>query len=146
TAAVEHMIFGREKSQAVTAPATQMKITVDTREVDGKQVAVINIPDWLSSELSTEEIQQNIQFYINLIPQKPYTLLLVIPVKQFKEKEREMEKKIKEIFQDRLLEMPMILFTATNEQEEEEIQKRNLKRKWGIKFHVLKISQNVSLF
>ncbi|XP_050961215.1 uncharacterized protein LOC127162482 [Labeo rohita] len=136
--AAEHMILGREESQAETSPATQMKITVNAGEVDGEQVVVINTPDSFSSELSTEEIQQKIQFCINLISQKSYTLLLVIPVKQFKEKEREMEKKVMEVFRDRFHERLMILFTTTDEQN---YNFKQLTQHKEIKFNFLNISE-----
>lgn len=123
--AVEHMIFGRQESQCNASPAPLMKITVDTGVVDGEQVAVINTPDWFSSGLSTEEIKQKIQFCIRLSSQGPYALLLVIPVKQFIEKQGEIEKKL-EIFLNTFCKRLMILFTATNEQEEQEIQKHDL--------------------
>ncbi|XP_073697542.1 GTPase IMAP family member 8-like [Garra rufa] len=132
--AVEHMILGH----ADTSRATQM-ITVNTGVVDGEQVAVINTPDWFSSGLSTEEIQQKIQFCINWVSQKPYTLLLVMAVKQFREEGREIMEKMQVIFQDRFCETLMIIFTATNEQEEQEIQKPNIKKKWA--YHILNISQ-----
>ncbi len=117
--AVEHMIFGRQESQCNASPAPLMKITVDTGVVDGEQVAVINTPDWFSSWLSTEEIKQKIQFCIRLSSHGPYALLLVIPVKQVIEKEREIVKKL-EIFQNTFCKRLLILFTATNEQEEQE--------------------------
>ncbi|XP_016108629.1 uncharacterized protein [Sinocyclocheilus grahami] len=96
--AVEQMIFGREESQADTSPAIQRKITVDTRVVDGRQVAVINTPAWFSSGLSTEEIQQKIQSCIRLSSRGTYAFLLVIPAKQSIGEKREIVKKVEMIF------------------------------------------------
>ncbi|KTF97315.1 hypothetical protein cypCar_00002397, partial [Cyprinus carpio] len=96
--AVEQMIFGREESQADTSPAIQRKITADMGVVDGRQVAVINTPAWFSSGLSTEDIQQKIQFCIRLSSRGPYAFLLVIPAKQSIEEKREIVKEMKMIF------------------------------------------------
>ncbi|RXN23490.1 GTPase IMAP family member 4-like protein [Labeo rohita] len=99
---VERMILGREESQADSSPATQMKITVDTGEVDGEQVTVINTPDWFSSELSTEEIQRKIQMCIRLSSHGPHAFFLVIPAKQFSEEEKQIVKKMEMIFEERI--------------------------------------------
>ncbi|XP_042580349.1 GTPase IMAP family member 8-like [Cyprinus carpio] len=141
--AVEHVIFGREESQCDASPALLMKITVDTGVVDGEKVTVINTPDWFSSALNPDEIKQKIQFCIGLSSHGPYALLLVIPVNQFLQKEKEIVYKF-ENFQNTFCKRLMILFTATNEQEELEIQKHDLKPLKDIcvnRFHVLNISQ-----
>ncbi|XP_073697478.1 uncharacterized protein [Garra rufa] len=142
--AVEHMIFGREKSQGDTSPATQMKITVDNVVVDGEQVAVINTPDWFSSKLSTEEIQEKLQFCIRLFSHGPHAFLLVIPAKPFSEEDRNMVKKMEMIFEEKCREKVMILFTVTDEQQKQNIQDHDLQalvKKCGNRFHVLNISE-----
>ncbi|KAL0193115.1 hypothetical protein M9458_011411, partial [Cirrhinus mrigala] len=142
--AVEHMILGREESQADTSPATLMKITVDTGEVDGGQVVVINTPDWFSSKLSTEEIQQKIQICIRLFSNGPHTFLLVIPKKLFSEEERQIVKKMEMILEERYREKVMVLFTVTDEQQKQNIQDHDLQalvKKCGNQSHVLNISE-----
>uniref|UniRef100_A0A9J8AM33 AIG1-type G domain-containing protein n=2 Tax=Cyprinus carpio carpio TaxID=630221 RepID=A0A9J8AM33_CYPCA len=124
--AVEQMIFGREESQADTSPAIQRKITADMGVVDGRQVAVINTPAWFSSGLSTEDIQQKIQFCIRLSSRGPYAFLLVIPAKQSIEEKREIVKEMKMIFGERCWEKVMILFTVTDEQQKQNIQGHDL--------------------
>ncbi|KAI2664530.1 GTPase IMAP family member 4 [Labeo rohita] len=141
---VERMILGREESQADSSPATQMKITVDTGEVDGEQVTVINTPDWFSSELSTEEIQRKIQMCIRLSSHGPHAFFLVIPAKQFSEEEKQIVKKMEMIFEERCQERVMILYTVTDEQQRQNIQDHDLQafvKKCGNQFHVLNISE-----
>ncbi|KAL0193114.1 hypothetical protein M9458_011410, partial [Cirrhinus mrigala] len=142
--AVENMILGREESQADTSPATLKKITVDTGEVDGGQVVVINTPDWFSSELSTEEIQQKIQICINLSSNGPHVFLLVIPKKQFSEEQKKIVKKMEMIFEERCQEKVMVLFTVTDEKQKQNIQDHDLQalmKKCGNQFHDLNISE-----
>ncbi|XP_073697186.1 GTPase IMAP family member 8-like [Garra rufa] len=143
--AVEHMILGQEESQANTSPATQMKITVDNGVVDGRQVAVINTPDWFSSELSTEEIQQKIQICIRLASHGLYAFLLVIPAKPFSEEERNIVKEMEMIFEEKCREKIMIIFTVTDEQEKQNIIQHHdlqaLVKKCGNQFYVLNISE-----
>ncbi|KAL1274919.1 hypothetical protein QQF64_027733 [Cirrhinus molitorella] len=143
-AAVEHMILGREESQADTSSATQMKITVDTEVVYGEKVFVINTPD---CGLSTEKIQQQIQSCIRLSSHGPYAFLLVIPAKPFSEEERNIAKKMEMIFEERCQEKVMILFTVTDEQQKQNIQDHDfqaLVKKCGNQFHVLNISETGS--
>ncbi len=135
--AVEHMIFGTQESQCNASPAPLMKITVDTGVVDGGQVTVINTADWFSSWLSTEEMKQKIQFCIRLSSHGPYALLLVIPVKQFTGKEREIVNKFEMIFEESCREKVIILFTVKNEQQNEDIHDLQTK----LQFHVLNISE-----
>ncbi|XP_043094914.1 uncharacterized protein LOC122345143 [Puntigrus tetrazona] len=140
--AVERLILGRQESRCDPAPAPLKKMTVDTEEVDGEQVAVINTPDsWFNSSISIEEMKQKIHFCIDMSSRGPYALLLVIPVKQF----CQMKSEILEIFKTKFYKRVMLLFTATNEQEEQEIKKDNLEELMNACgfdcFHVLNISQ-----
>ncbi|XP_043094915.1 uncharacterized protein LOC122345144 [Puntigrus tetrazona] len=130
--AVERLILGRQESRCDPAPAPLKKMTVDTEEVDGEQVAVINTHDWFNSWISIEEMKQKIQFCIRLSSHRPYALLLVIPATT------SFEEQIKtyDIVFEKSWEKVIIIFTDSDEDQKQD---HNLQTKF--KFHFLNINE-----
>ncbi|KAI7806077.1 hypothetical protein IRJ41_025885, partial [Triplophysa rosa] len=117
--AVGKMILGRKETCEASVSTVTQKITVEIGTVDKGQVYDC----------------------IRMCSCKPYAVLLVIPVKQFTEEQKEIES-MKKFFEERCWERVMILFTVTDEQEKQSIiQKQKLLYNCGNRFYSLNIAQ-----
>ncbi|KAI4885202.1 hypothetical protein NFI96_014583, partial [Prochilodus magdalenae] len=119
-------------------------------EVAGRQVTVVDTPDWFCPGLSLEELRQDVELCVHLSAPGPHAFLLVIPVKQSTGEERGMLEKMEEIFGERCWRNTMILFTVTDEVQEKNIEEfiqsgnqeiQRLVEKCGNRFHCLTIRE-----
>ncbi|XP_057182812.1 interaptin-like isoform X1 [Triplophysa rosa] len=145
-----NIILNREKNQTDTSAETQ-KSESRQEEVDGKQVTVVETPDWFCPELSLEEARQDARRCIRLSAPGPHAFLLVIPVQKSAGVKREMMEEMEEILGERCWRNSLVLFTVTDEEQEKNIEDfvqsgnqeiQRLVEKCGNRFHCLNIHQS----
>ncbi|XP_073670811.1 uncharacterized protein [Paramisgurnus dabryanus] len=150
SASVNIILNREEKIQTDTSTEIQQSESRQG-EVNGKQVTVVETPDWFCSGLSLEEVRQDVRLCVRLSAPGPHAFLLIIPVQQSTGVERAMLEKMEEIFAERCWRNTMILFTVTDEEQkkiiEDFVQSGNqevqrLVEKCGNRFHCLNIHQS----
>ncbi|XP_060768684.1 uncharacterized protein LOC132875716 isoform X5 [Neoarius graeffei] len=138
TAALNIILGREERNQAAASLSTQQSESTQG-EVAGRRVIVVDTPDWFSSELSLEELRQNVEHCVHLSVSGPLVFLLVIPVKHLEDTEvheqEETISKLKYIFGNRLWGNVMILFTVRDELQKNNIEECIQTGNWG--FHRL---------
>ncbi|KAL7838141.1 hypothetical protein AOLI_G00265450 [Acnodon oligacanthus] len=121
-------------------------------EVAGRQVTVVDTPDWFCPGFSLEELIQDVGLCVRLSAPGCHAFLLVIPVKQSTGEERlGILEKMEEIFGERCWRNTIILFTVTDEVQEKNIEEfiqsgkqevQRLIEKCGNRFHCLNIRES----
>ncbi|KAL6463319.1 hypothetical protein MHYP_G00277100 [Metynnis hypsauchen] len=149
--AAGNTILGREERSQAGASTVKQQSESRQGEVAGRQVTVVDTPDWFCPGLSLEELREDVGLCVHLSAPGPHAFLLVIPVKQSTGEESSMLEKMEEIFGERCWRNTMILFTVTDEAQEksseEFIQSGNqevqrLVKKCGNRFHCLSIKES----
>ncbi|XP_036417183.1 GTPase IMAP family member 7-like [Colossoma macropomum] len=149
--AAGNTILGREERSQAGASTVRQQSESRQGEVAGRQVTVVDTPDWFCPGLSLEELRQDVGHCIRLSAPGPHTFLLVIPVKQSTGEERGMLEKMEEIFGERCWRNTMILFTVTDEVQEKNFEEfiqsgnqevQRLVEKCGNRFHCLSIKES----
>ncbi|XP_037389237.1 trichohyalin-like [Pygocentrus nattereri] len=149
--AAGNTILGREESSQAGASTVGQQSESRQGEVAGRQVTVVDTPDWFCPELSLEELRQDVGLCVRLSAPGPHAFLLVIPVKQSTGEERGMLEKMEEIFWERCWRNTMILFTVTDEVQEKNIEEfiqsgnqevQRLVEKCGNRIHCLSIKES----
>ncbi|KAL7834442.1 hypothetical protein SRHO_G00286890 [Serrasalmus rhombeus] len=149
--ATVNTILGREERSQAGASTVRQQSESRQGEVSGRQVTVVDTPDWFCPGLSLEELRQDVGLCVRLSAPGPHAFLLVIPLKQSTGEERGMLEKMEEIFGDRCWRNTIILFTVTDEVQEksteEFIQSGNqevqrLVEKCGNRIHCLSIKES----
>ncbi|XP_036419774.1 GTPase IMAP family member 4-like [Colossoma macropomum] len=144
-------ILGREERSQAGASTVRQQSESRQGEVAGRQVTVVDTPDWFCPGLSLEELRQDMGLCVRLSAPGPHAFLLVIPVKQSTGEERGMPEKMEEIFGERCWRNTMILFTVTDEVQEKNIEEfiqsgnqevQRLVEKCGNRFHCLSIKES----
>ncbi|XP_073670810.1 uncharacterized protein [Paramisgurnus dabryanus] len=149
SASVNIILNREEKIQTDTSTEIQQSESRQG-EVNGKQVTVVETPDWFCSGLSLEEVREDVRLCVHLSAPGPHAFLLIIPVQQSTGVEKAMLEKMEEIFGERCWRNTMILFTVTDEEQKkiiEDFQSRNqevqrLVEKCGKRFLFLNIHQS----
>ncbi|KAI4904527.1 hypothetical protein NFI96_025657 [Prochilodus magdalenae] len=148
--AAGNTILGREERSQAGASTVRQQSESRQGEVAGRQVTVVDTPDWFCPGLSLEELRQDVGLCVRLSAPGPHAFLLVIPVKQSTGEERGMLEKMEEIFGERCWRNTMILFTVTDEVQEKNIEEfiqsgnqeiQRLVEKCGNRFHCLNIKE-----
>ncbi|KAL7838673.1 hypothetical protein AOLI_G00270770 [Acnodon oligacanthus] len=149
--AAGNSILGREERSQAGASTVRQQSESRQREVAGRQVTVVDTPDWFCPGLSLEELRQDVGLCVRLSAPGPHAFLLVIPVKQSTGEERGMLEKMEEIFGERCWRNAMILFTVTDDVQEKNIEEfiqsenqevQRLVEKCGNRFHCLSIKES----
>ncbi|KAI4878444.1 hypothetical protein NFI96_028948 [Prochilodus magdalenae] len=149
--AAGNTILGREERNQAGASTVRQQSESRQGEVAGRQVIVVDTPDWFCPGLSLEELRQDMGLCVRLSAPGPHAFLLVIPVKQSTGEERGMLEKMEEMFGERCWRNTMILFTVTDEVQEKNIEEFNqsgnqevqkLVEKCGNRFHCLNIKES----
>ncbi|KAI4887480.1 hypothetical protein NFI96_031974 [Prochilodus magdalenae] len=149
--AAGNTILGREERSQAGASTVRQQSESRQGEVAGRQVTVVDTPDWFCPGLSLEELRQDVGLCVHLSAPGPHAFLLVIPVKQSTGEERGMLEKMEEIFGERCWRNTMILFTVTDEVQEKNIEEfiqsgnqeiQRLVEKCGNRFHCLNIKES----
>ncbi|KAI4883721.1 hypothetical protein NFI96_027424, partial [Prochilodus magdalenae] len=149
--AAGNTILGREERSQAGASTVRQQSESRQGEVAGRQVTVVDTPDWFCPGLSLEELRQDVELCVRLSTPGPHAFHLVIPVKQSTGEERGMLQKMEEIFGERCWRNTMILFTVTDEVQEKNIEEfiqsgnqeiQRLVEKCGNRFHCLNIKES----
>ncbi|KAI4886877.1 hypothetical protein NFI96_032050 [Prochilodus magdalenae] len=149
--AAGNTILGREERSQAGASTVRQQSESRQGEVAGRQVTVVDTPDWFCPGLSLEELRQDVGLCVRLSAPGPHAFLLVIPVKQSTGEERGMLEKMEEIFGERCWRNTMILFTVTDEVQEKNIEEfiqsgnqeiQRLVEKCGNRFHCINIKES----
>ncbi|KAI4885373.1 hypothetical protein NFI96_029422, partial [Prochilodus magdalenae] len=149
--AARNTILGREERSQAGGSTVRQQSESRKGEVAGRQVTVVDTPDWFCPGLSLEELRQDVGLCVRLSAPGPHAFLLVIPVKQSTGEERGMLEKMEEIFGERCWRSTMILFTVTDEVQEKNIEEfiqsgnqeiQRLVEKCGNRFHCLNIKES----
>ncbi|XP_066518091.1 GTPase IMAP family member 7-like [Hoplias malabaricus] len=146
--AAGNRLLGREETSRAGASTVRQQSESRQGQVAGRQVTVVDTPDYFSPGLSLDELRQDMELCVRLLAPGPHTFLLVIPVKQTSGEERDMLQKMEEMFGERCWRNTMILFTVTDEDQEKKIEEfvqsgnqevQSLVEKCGNRFHCLNI-------
>ncbi|KAI4888042.1 hypothetical protein NFI96_021686 [Prochilodus magdalenae] len=149
--AAGNTILGREERSQAGASTVRQQSESRQGEVAGRQVTVVDTPDWFCPGLTLEEQRQDVGHCVRLSGPGPHAFLLVIPVKQSTGEERGMLEKMEEMFGERCWRNTMILFTVTGEVQEKNIEEfiqsgnqeiQRLVEKCGNRFHCLNIKES----
>ncbi|KAL6463349.1 hypothetical protein MHYP_G00277400 [Metynnis hypsauchen] len=149
--AAGNTILGREERSQAGAPTVRQQSESRQGEVAGRQVTVVDTPDWFCPGLSLEELRQDVGLCVHLSAPGPHAFLLVIPVIESTGEERGMMEKMEEIFGERCWRNTMILFTVTDEVQEKNIEEfiqsgnqevQRLVEKCGNRIHCLNINES----
>uniref|UniRef100_W5M507 GTPase IMAP family member 8 n=1 Tax=Lepisosteus oculatus TaxID=7918 RepID=W5M507_LEPOC len=107
---VGNTILGQEEF-TTSSSAGKKECEIRKGQVFGRQVAVINMPDWFSTEFSLDEIQSQIESYVSLSEPGSYALLLVVPLDQPVGNGRRTGDAIQEVFGEQSVRFTLVLFT-----------------------------------
>ncbi|XP_037389532.1 uncharacterized protein LOC108428836 [Pygocentrus nattereri] len=139
--AAENIILGREERSQAGASTLKQQSEGRQGEVYGRQVTVVDTP---------EELKENVELIVSLCAREPHAFLLVIPLMEPTGEERGILEQMEEIFGERCWRNAMILFTVTDEVQEnieefiqsgtQEVQR--LVEKCGNRFHCLNIKDS----
>uniref|UniRef100_A0AAR2IRC4 AIG1-type G domain-containing protein n=1 Tax=Pygocentrus nattereri TaxID=42514 RepID=A0AAR2IRC4_PYGNA len=149
--AAGNTILGREERSQAGVSTVRQQSESRQGEVAGRQMTVVDTPDWFCPGLSLKELRQDVGLCIHLSAPGPHAFLLVIPVKQSTGEERGMLEKMEEIFGERCWGNTMILFTVTDEVQEKNIEEfirsgnqevQRFVEKCGNRFHCLNIRES----
>ncbi|XP_066509392.1 trichohyalin-like [Hoplias malabaricus] len=149
--AAGNRLLGREERSRAGASTVRQQSESRQGQVAGRQVTVVDTPDYFSPGLSLDELRQDVGLCVRLSAPGPHAFLLVIPVKQTSGEERDMLQKIEEMFGERCWRNTMILFTVTDEDQEKRIEEfvqsgnqevQSLVEKCGNRFHCLNIKES----
>ncbi|KAI4895039.1 hypothetical protein NFI96_009750, partial [Prochilodus magdalenae] len=141
----------REKRSQAGASTVRQQSESRQGEVAGRQVTVVDTPDWFCPGLPLEELRQDVGHCVRLSAPGPHAFLLVMPVKQSTGEERGMLEKMEEMFGERCWRNTMILLTVTDEVQEKNIEEfiqsgnqeiQRLVEKCGNRFHCLNIKES----
>ncbi|XP_036375362.1 GTPase IMAP family member 4-like, partial [Megalops cyprinoides] len=83
--------------------------------IAGRQVCVVNTPDWFRPGLSPEEMRRDVGVSIKLCAPGPHAFLLLLPLHQPEQEGRDTVQKMVEIFGEGCLGHTLILLTHRNE-------------------------------
>ncbi|KAI4880796.1 hypothetical protein NFI96_001800 [Prochilodus magdalenae] len=86
--AAGNTILGREERSQAGASSVRQQSESREGEVAGRQVTVVDTPDWFCPGLSLEELRQDVGRCVRLSAPGPHAFLLVIPVQQSTGEER----------------------------------------------------------
>ncbi|KAI4890841.1 hypothetical protein NFI96_019969 [Prochilodus magdalenae] len=148
--AAGNTILGREEWSQAGASTGRQQSESRQGEVAGRQVTVVDTPDWFCPGLSLDKLRQDVGQCVRLSAPGPHAFLLVIPVKQSTGEKRGMLEKMEKIFGERCWRNTMILFTVTDEVQEKNIEEfiqsgnqeiQRLVEKCGNRFHCLNIKE-----
>ncbi|XP_030626131.1 uncharacterized protein LOC115808788 [Chanos chanos] len=112
--AAGNTILGREEFGIQAATSTETQHSESRQgEVAGRQLVVVDTPDWLSPGLSQEEMRKDVGLCVRLSAPGPHTFLLVYPLEPSEGEESELLEKLEDIFGDKCWGHTMILFINT---------------------------------
>ncbi|KAM9518271.1 uncharacterized protein ACWYII_044819 isoform 2-T4 [Salvelinus alpinus] len=147
--AAENTILGREECEAQASPsAVTQRSKRREGNMCGRQLVLVDTPDWFCPGLSLEEMRQDAGLCVRLSAPGPHAFLLVIPVEPSKGEERGVLERIEEMFGEGCWGHTVILFTHAGGLKEQSIEEflqagsqdlQQLVEKCGRRYHILNI-------
>ncbi|XP_063070427.1 golgin subfamily A member 6-like protein 26 [Engraulis encrasicolus] len=136
--------------QASTQTSTESQHSESSQgEVAGRQVTVVDTPDWFCIELSEKDTRQDVGLCVRLSAPGPHAFLLVVSVEPSEGEERRMLEKMEDILGEGCWRHTLILFTQAEGLEQRSLEdllqteNQELQRlldKCGNRCHLLNIS------
>ncbi|KAJ8373692.1 hypothetical protein SKAU_G00042720 [Synaphobranchus kaupii] len=143
--AAGNTILGREEFRSEASPSS-LTLTSQRGEVKvrGRRVTVVDTPGLCNTELSGNELREEMQRAVTLCDGKLYAVLLAIQLGRFTEQEKRVMETLQELFSNSVNEYTVVLFTygdrLRNTTIEEFIRRdtnlQELLRKCGKRYHV----------
>ncbi|XP_051988851.1 uncharacterized protein LOC127648297 [Xyrauchen texanus] len=118
---------------------------VNQAKVSGRNVSVVDTPGLFDTDMTTEELMEEIAYSVYLSSPGPHAFIIVFPVNQrFTPQEQQIAEEIEMIFGEDVLKYSIILFTHGDQLREESMEKlieenvklRSLVQQCGGKYHV----------
>ncbi|XP_073721277.1 GTPase IMAP family member 4-like [Misgurnus anguillicaudatus] len=111
-------ILGKEVfHQELSSKSVTRQCKKATEIVGDKEVTVVDTPGWCDTELSDEELKEEIVKCIDLAYPGPHVFLLVLMIGRFTDEEKKTVQKIREVFGEDSNKYTMILFTRGDDLE-----------------------------
>ncbi|XP_069022138.1 LOW QUALITY PROTEIN: GTPase IMAP family member 8-like [Embiotoca jacksoni] len=92
------------------------------REMDGRSVAVVNMPALFDKRLSEEDFQQEVRKCISMLSPGPHVFLLVLQIGNFAEEERDSVEQMKKYLGEKSSDFTVIIFTRGDELDDRTIE------------------------
>ncbi|XP_048867556.1 trichohyalin-like isoform X4 [Brienomyrus brachyistius] len=114
---IANAILGREVFVSGTPSPTQVQMSSEMkiRIIAGRQVVVVNTPDWFSSTVSQFELRQDVKHCMQLSAPGPHAFLLVTEMHEYGEMQGTILEKMREILGDDCFPHTIVLLTHTSE-------------------------------
>uniref|UniRef100_A0A673GGW6 AIG1-type G domain-containing protein n=1 Tax=Sinocyclocheilus rhinocerous TaxID=307959 RepID=A0A673GGW6_9TELE len=119
--ATGNTIIGRNLFKSSTSTISQTKqCQAETTVRFGKQISAIDTPGLYDTELSEEEVIQEIVKCVMFASPGPHAFIIVIKVGRFTEENKKTIERLKEVFGEQMIKHTMILFTHKDQLEKED--------------------------
>uniref|UniRef100_A0A4W4GBC1 AIG1-type G domain-containing protein n=1 Tax=Electrophorus electricus TaxID=8005 RepID=A0A4W4GBC1_ELEEL len=99
--------FESETSMSSVTKQCQM----ESKMVQGRQLAVIDTPGWFDTSLSTEDVQDEVIKCLAMCDPGPHAFLLIIAITRFTDEQQKCIDLIKKFFQENFTDHTLIIFT-----------------------------------
>ncbi|XP_034772416.1 GTPase IMAP family member 4-like [Acipenser ruthenus] len=109
------ILGSKEFESKISSSSTTRKCEKKTSVVAGRTVSVIDTPGIFNTDLSEDEVKEEIARCISLCSPGPHVFLLVMPVGRYTEHKRKTVQEIQKMFSEEVMRFTIILFTRANE-------------------------------
>ncbi|KAL1279118.1 hypothetical protein QQF64_025791 [Cirrhinus molitorella] len=119
--ATGNTIIGRNLFKSSTSTISQTKqCQSETTVRFGKQISVIDTPGLYDTELSEEDVIQEIVKCVMFASPGPHAFIIVIKAGRFTEENKKTVERLKEVFGDQMIQHTMIIFTRKDQLEKDD--------------------------
>ncbi|MGH0173406.1 UNVERIFIED_CONTAM: hypothetical protein FKN15_065260 [Acipenser sinensis] len=122
------ILGSKEFESKISSSSTTRKCEKKTSVVAGRTVSVIDTPGIFNTDLSEDEVKEEIARCISLCSPGPHAFLLVMPVGRYTEHKREIVQEIQKMFSEEVMRFTIILFTRANELKKDKTIEEYLQR------------------